>query len=141
MVPERLRLPLSLFVLRVGVFIVMFLWAVDKLVRPEHAAGVFENFYMLEGMGPGILMAVGVIQILVYLAFLAGLFRTWTYGLVLLMHAVSTLSSFRIYLDPFADGPNLLFFAAWPMLAACVALFLLRRDDTLFTLGAAPTKR
>ncbi len=50
------------------------------------------------------------------------------------MHAVSTLSSFRQYLAPF-KGPNLLFFAAWPMLAACIALFLLRDLDTLWTVG------
>jgi hypothetical protein len=63
---------------------------------------------------------------------LAGAWRTWTYGAVLAMHAVSTLSSFRQYLAPF-EGPNILFFAAWPMLAACVALFLLRDLDTLWT--------
>jgi hypothetical protein len=38
------------------------------------------------------------------------------------MHAVSTLSSWKMYLTPFAEGPSLLFFAAWPMLAACVTL-------------------
>jgi len=43
------------------------------------------------------------------------------------MHAVSTLSSFPQYIDAFN---NLLFFAAWPMLAACIALFLLREHDT-----------
>lgn len=42
---------------------------------------------------------------------------------VLLLHGISTLSSYRQYLDPFN---NLLFFAAWPMLAACFALYLLR---------------
>ncbi len=60
-------------------------------------------------------------------AFVAGLFKTITYGAVLLMHAGSTLSSWRQYLEPF---DHLLFFAAWPMLAGCVALFLLRKDDT-----------
>lgn len=34
------------------------------------------------------------------------------------------------------EGPNLLFFAAWPMLAACLALFLLRDEDTLATVGS-----
>lgn len=63
---------------------------------------------------------------------------TWTettgkrlvYGLVLALHAVSTFSAFRQYLDPFS---NLLFFAAWPMLAACFALYYLRDLDTLWT--------
>lgn len=49
---------------------------------------------------------------------------------MLLLHAVSTFSSFPQYLDPFK---NLLFFAAWPMLAACIALYLLRDLDTMAT--------
>ncbi len=61
------RLALSLLLLRLGIAIVMLVWSVDKLARPEHAAGVF---------------------------------------------------------------------AAWPMLAACSALFLLRDQDSLASLGA-----
>lgn len=36
----------------------------------------------------------------------------------------------RQYLHPF-EGVNLLLFAAWPMLAACLALYALRDADTL----------
>jgi len=57
--------------------------------------------------------------------------KTITYGAVLLLHAVSTLSSWQQYLG----FDSLLFFAAWPMLAACYALFALRDLDTKFTLG------
>lgn len=53
-------------------------------------------------------------------------------GAVLILHAVSTFSSFAQYLSPWQ---NLLFFAAWPMLAACLALYLLREHDTLATIG------
>ncbi|GAM59117.1 membrane protein [Vibrio ishigakensis] len=45
-----------------------------------------------------------------------------------MLHAGSTLSSFGKYLDPFN---NLLFFTAWPMLAACFVLYLLQDYDTL----------
>ena len=48
------------------------------------------------------------------------------------MHAGSTFSAYAQYYDVFN---NLLFFAAWPMLAACAALYLLRDADTKFTLG------
>ena len=64
--------------------------------------------------------------------FLAGAFKTWTYGLILILHAASTFSSYSQYLDAFN---NLLFFAAWPMLAACLALFLLREADTLLSVN------
>jgi putative oxidoreductase len=131
---EDQRLSTSLLLLRAGVGIVMLIWAFDKLIRPEHAAAVFGGFYGLAGLDHSVVYAIGVVQLLVVVGFIAGLVRTWTYALVLAMHTVSTLSSWRQYLDPF-EGPNILFFAAWPMLAACIALFLLRDQDRLWTVG------
>jgi putative oxidoreductase len=131
------RLQVSLLLLRLGVFIVILFWALDKIVQPEHAAQVFANFYFWEEIGATTLAIIGIIQIVIVLAFVAGLFRTWTYGLVLAMHAVSTLASYSSYLAPF---DNLLFLAGWPMLAACITLFLLRDSDTLFSLDALRAK-
>ncbi|HVS16120.1 MAG TPA: hypothetical protein VMV46_19555 [Thermoanaerobaculia bacterium] len=130
--PQR-RLRVSL--LARSVFLVMLMWTVDKLVRPEHAAGVFAGFYGLKGLGPSAMTAFGVVELLLLAAFLAGAAKAWSYGAVLVLHAVSPLSSYKQYLDPF-DGPNLLFFAAWPMLAAALALFLLRDEDRLLSLPA-----
>jgi hypothetical protein len=118
----------SLLLLRLGIFVVMFMWTLDKLINPEHAGAVFANFYGIEGSGAAYLMVIGLLELVVVLAFVAGAFRTVTYGLVLAMHTVSTLSSYAQYFDAFN---NLLFFAAWPMLAACVVLFWLRDHDTL----------
>lgn len=129
MIREETRLPLSLLLLRVGVFIVMALWSVDKLLNPQHAGAVFETYYLIGGLGPTTLAVIGAGQLLVEIAFVAGLFRTFTYGFVLVTHGISTLASWPGYIEPF---DNLLFFAAWPMLAACVALFLLREQDTLW---------
>jgi putative oxidoreductase len=128
------NLALSLLLLRLAVFLVMFMWTLDKFVNPAHAAGVFENFYFIGGLGAGVMYAIGAVELLILAGFVAGLAKPWTYGAVLLFHGVSTLSSFRQYLAPF-EGPHLLFFAAWPMLAACVALFLLRDRDRLWTVG------
>ena len=135
MEPNARRLPVSLLALRIGIAIVMLVWSADKLLRPEHAAGIFGTFYALPGLGEAVFYVLGALQLLIVLAFLAGAWRTWTYGAILAMHTVSTLSSFRQYLAPF-EGPNILFFAAWPMLAACLALFLLRREDTLLSAAA-----
>jgi putative oxidoreductase len=124
------RLPLALLFLRLGVFIVMLMWTLDKLVRPEHAAKVFEKFYFLSP-STGLLYLFGVVELVLVLAFVAGYMKRWTYGAVLVLHTLSTLASFGKYLDPW---PNLLFFAAWPMLAACFALYYLREADTLLVL-------
>lgn len=121
------KLPWALLLLRVGIFIVMFVWALDKLVNPQHSAAVFAKFYGIDGLSEMLSYALGALQLILCGAFLAGLWKTITYGLIMVMHAVSTLSSMPQYIDAFN---NLLFFAAWPMLAACIALFILRDYDT-----------
>lgn len=123
-------LPRVLLALRLSVFLVMLMWTIDKLVRPEHAGGVFEHFYGLSRLGRPAFLALGVAELLLLLAFVAGAWKRVSYGLVLLLHGISTLSSYRQYLDPF-EGTNLLFFAAWPMLAAAWGLYVLREEDTL----------
>jgi len=131
----KIRLALSLFLLRLGVGVVFVMWTVDKFVNPEHAAAVFDSFYRVPGLSEATAYAVGTVQMAIVLAFLAGAFRTLSYLAILLMHAVSTLMSYEKYLDPWTS-PNLLFFAAFPMLAACAALWLLRRHDTMASVDA-----
>ncbi|ADE16006.1 conserved hypothetical protein [Nitrosococcus halophilus Nc 4] len=126
---EKNRIEWSLFLLRLGVFVVMAMWTIDKIISPDHAAKVFENFYFISGLRSEIMMGVGLVEMLIILAFLAGLWKRFTYGFVLVVHGISTLSSWKQYLEP-----NLLFFAAWPMLAACAALYLLRDWDRKFAI-------
>jgi uncharacterized membrane protein YphA (DoxX/SURF4 family) len=122
------QLPLALLLLRLGIFVVFLFWTLDKFVQPEHATNVFAAFYGLGGVGEIAVYIIGVAQLVLTLLFVAGLFKTWTYGAILIFHGASTLLPFGKYLQPF---DNLLFLAAWPMLAACAALFLLRDYDTL----------
>ena len=122
------RISKALLSLRLGIFIVMLVWSIDKLVNPAHSAQVFEHFYGLPGLSETVFFLLGVLQLLLVFAFVVGAFQRISYGVVFLLHAVSTLSSWLQYLDAFN---NLLFFAAWPMLAACFALYYLRDLDTL----------
>lgn len=124
------RLSLSLLGLRLSVFLVMLMWTVDKFIRPEHAAGVFANFYAMGGFGASVFVVLGVLELLLLMAFVTGFARRFSYGAVLLLHAGSTLSAWHQYLHPH-EGANLLFFTAWPMLAACLALYLLRDADRM----------
>ncbi|MBA6293890.1 hypothetical protein H4J58_06865 [Colwellia sp. MB3u-70] len=126
------NLPWSLLFLRVGVFIVMFIWTLDKFVNPAHSIKIFEHFYKISGLNDIMAYGLGALQLILVFAFLFGIKKRLSYGLIFLMHAGSTLSAYAQYIDAFN---NLLFFAAWPMLAACAALYLLRDADTKFTLG------
>lgn len=128
------KLAWSLLALRLGIFVVMFVWALDKFVNPGHTAAVFENFYGIGGLSVTAAAILGALQIGLCLAFVLGLWRTVTYGLIFVLHGVSTLSSLPQYLDAFN---NLLFFAAWPMWAACFVLFYLRKYDR-FTVRFKP---
>ena len=131
MLAKDVRFPL-LFI-RLSVALVMAVWVADKFLRPDHMAAVFDYFYFIPGLTPLAAYVIGAAQGVIVLAFLIGWRKRLSYGLVLAMHAVSTLSSFSVYLRPFEDT-NILFFAAWPMLAAIAALYNLRDQDTLLTL-------
>lgn len=124
------RIPVVLLVLRISVFVVMLMWTIDKFVRPEHAITILEHFYSLKGAGAAVIYAMAIAELLLLVAFVAGLAKRITYGLVLLLHALSTFSSWSQYLHAF-EKVNLLFYAAWPMLAACFALYYLRDLDML----------
>jgi len=128
---EARRLEISLLLIRLTIFVVMLMWTVDKFVRPEHAASVYEQFYFLGGLGATGMYVLGGLELVVVAGFVLGIARFWSYGIVLVLHAISTLSSMPVYFDPYGGQANLLFFAAWPMLAACIALFLLRDRDRL----------
>ncbi|RBW47343.1 hypothetical protein DS885_03715 [Psychromonas sp. B3M02] len=124
------RLECALFSLRLGVFIVMFMWTMDKFVNPGHTAKVFEIFYGISSSTIAVYV-LGAVQLVLVLAFLAGVKKRLTYGLIFILHGASTLSAYNQYIDGFN---NLLFFAAWPMWAACFALYLLRDEDVKFTI-------
>lgn len=128
--PLARRVALVLLLTRLSIFIAFFIWVVDKFARPEHATAVIQTFYGL-GVGTAIAYILGVLQLIILIGFVIGFQKKLTYGLVLLMHAASTLVSFPRYLAPF-DEANILFFASWPMLAACFALFYLRDLDRLW---------
>jgi hypothetical protein len=128
------RIQWSLLALRLGVFIVMFMWTMDKFVNPGHSIKIFEVFYAISGLGENIAYILGAMQLILVFAFVAGIKKRITYGLIFVLHGASTLSAYAQYYDAFN---HLLFFAAWPMWAACFALYLLRDADTKLTLGKA----
>jgi len=109
------------------------MWTFDKLIRPDHAAGVFSHFYLIESIAPMIMKVIGGLELVLIGLFLLGWKKRFTYGSILILHAISTFSSYRQFFNPFT-GTNLLFFASIPMLAAAVALFLLRESDQLLTI-------
>ncbi len=120
------------------VFIVFLLWSLDKFFRPDHAAAVFKTFYSLPNLALNLVYVVGALELMLCFLFLFGIAKKYSYGLVLLLHFISTISTFKQYLTPYVEI-HLLFFTAFPMLAACLTLYLLRDYDTILVLNRKKT--
>ncbi|HPF45478.1 MAG: hypothetical protein KDF58_01950 [Alphaproteobacteria bacterium] len=127
---QRRNIEISLLLIRLTVFLVMLVWTIDKFTNPGHGARILESFYFIEGAGETIVMMMGAIEIVLIFAFVAGLWKKYTYGIILILHGLTTFASWKQYLEM-----NLLFYAAWPMLAACITLYLLRDLDVKFSLS------
>ena len=56
------------------------------------------------------------------------------------MHAISTASTYGRLINPWGPGAQLLFWAAVPVLAAMIGLFLLREQDRLLSVDAVRVK-
>lgn len=128
--PARLALALLLLRLALGVFLLQF--GVEKFVVPATTTAIFRNFYGLavDGLLPA---GLGAAQVALALALLAGVLPRYSYGLAMLLHAVTTLVTLPRLIAPWNPVGNHLFIAGVPVLAAFVALFLLREAD-LWTL-------
>ena len=127
-------LEISLLLLRLSLGAFFLVWSIDKIVNPEHAQAVFERFYLTSISGE-LSVAAGVAQTLVILAFMAGALKLLTYGALLLMHIVSTLSTWKHLIAPYAPDTSILFWAAVPLVFALVALFTLRDRDRLLAVN------
>lgn len=130
--PDR-RIAIALLILRLGLGVFLLVWGLEKFVLPERTVGIFDKFYGLS-IGTAIAPVLGAIQCAIALALMAGLFRTVSYGLGLLLHTVSTVSTWRQIIDPWgliSGEVQHLFLAAVPVLAGFAALFLLRNFDLL----------
>jgi hypothetical protein len=110
------------------------MWTLDKFFNPEHVAVIFKAFYSISDLSSGISYLLGRLQLILVLSFLIGFQKRWVTLIILIMHLSSTLVSFGRYMDPWGPA-NLLFFAAWPMLAAIFMLYLFREFDKKFSFG------
>lgn len=126
------KLALGLFILRITTGLFFLAWVIDKFVAPGHGVKVFEKFYLLN-ITPEIAVGVGLVQLAIVIAFMLGLWKKWTTGALLAMHTVSVLSTWEKLLFAYSVG-GLLFWAAVPVWAGLLLLWLVRDADTKCTL-------
>ncbi len=126
------NLKLGLFVVRLTVFIFFAVWAGEKFVNPASTIGIFSHFYFIEDLPHWGAYLAGGFQFAILLGFLLGFAKFWTYGALLVMHSLSTASSWAQLIAPYDPGHHL-FLAGVPTLGAIFLLFLMRNEDTLFS--------
>lgn len=129
---QEQHLEISLAIIRISTALFLLVWSIGKFLDPALTQKIFSTFYFSE-ISPVMSYALGVLQTILVLIFLAGFYKTISYGVVLGMHSASVLSTYEKLLHPY-DPPNILFWAGVPVLAGLVALFLLREHDRWLTI-------
>lgn len=123
---------LALALLRVSLALFLLLWGLEKFAIPDTTAGIWRTFYGLQ-IGAAIVPLIGGLESALAIAIGLGLWRRLSYGLGVILHGISVLSTWRQLMDPWGllsgGRPNHLFLAGVPVLAAFVALYLLRERD------------
>lgn len=125
--PET-KISIALLIMRLTLAAFFGVWSSLKFFRPSWFENVFQNTYGLDFASKDMSAIVGVIQILIVLAFVLGAYRTLSYAALGLMQAAGVLGSLPNLMN-FTSYPNNLMWAAVPALGAVVALFILRDYD------------
>ncbi|MEL7028166.1 MAG: DoxX protein, partial [Pseudomonadota bacterium] len=114
-------LRVSLLVMRLTMAAFFVPWVAAKLLTPPTTQAIFATFYFVPELPLAASYALGGAQALIVLLFALGLFKLFSYGAMLLMHAASTLSTWERLITPSVEH-NILFWAAVPALGAMIAL-------------------
>lgn len=122
------RLAASLLIMRLSIAAFFGVWASLKFYRPEWFENVFTNSYGLEFITRDASTYVGMVQVALVIVFAIGLWRTVSYGALVLMQGAGVLASIPSLMN-YTSYPNNLMWAAVPALGAAIALFILRQDD------------
>jgi len=123
----------SLVFLRISLALLMLIWGLDKIVNPDHGVAVAERFYF-GLMATGTIMPIlGMLQVLVALLMIAGLWRRYVYVINAVLAGLTLAGVWQSVIDPwgwFLSGSNVLFFPSLIVFAASLVLIALRAEDT-----------
>jgi len=124
----------GLFLLRVSTGWLLVLWGLDKLLNVDHSLQVAEAYYFGIGTSRVFLGAFGVLEALLGVCVVLGVWRRRLYPAVVAILAVTAIGVWRSILDPwgwFLEGSNVLFYPSLIIVAAALTLWGTIDDDTL----------
>jgi len=124
----------SLFLLRLSIGLLVFWWGLDKITNIEHAMGVSNAFYGGALSNATLLPILGIGQMIVSIAYIAGFKRAIVDWVVTLINTGSMAAVWKSVVDPFGhvlEGTNSLFFPALTVFAGCLVLIALRDQESI----------
>ncbi|MEP5730525.1 MAG: hypothetical protein ABJL67_14275 [Sulfitobacter sp.] len=122
------KLALSLLIMRLSIAVFFGAWSSLKFYRPEWFGNIFANFYGIKFVTADFATLFGIAQVLVVIAFAIGIWRTYSYSIIMLMHTAGVLGSIPSMMN-YTKYPNNLMLTAIPTLGALIALLILRKED------------
>lgn len=124
----------GLFLLRVSTGWLLVLWGIDKLVNVDHSVRVAETFYFGIGAQRVLLNAFGVVEALIGVCVVLGVWRRRLYPVMTALLAVTAIGVWRSILDPWGwvlEGSNVLFYPSLIILAGALVLWGTIDEDAL----------
>ena len=124
----------ALFLTRLSIFYFLLPWQIMRFTKPESASGIAKKYYHVGGLNESLGLVIAVFWMALLVAFLVGFKKSVSYGLVFALHTGAIILALPAYIMG-TGGFNQLFLAAIPAAAAMGLLWILRKEDTLLSLG------
>jgi putative oxidoreductase len=127
----------SLLFLRFSTGMLIILWGLVKLAKPDVGVGVANKYYGGVGAMNALQMPWGIFQVAIGLLVILGLFRKYVYPLQAAILCVGALAIWKYLLDPFGmyllsqEDSQLLFFPSLGIAAATLVLVAFRDEDSV----------
>ena len=125
----------SLLFLRVSTGLLVVMWGLIKIMKPEAAIGVSNKYYGGSVSMEALQMPWGALQVIVGLLVILGLMRRFAYPLQAAILCLGALAIWKYLLDPFgmyllAEGDNqVLFFPSLAVAAATLVIWAFKDED------------
>ena len=120
--------------LRVSIGYLLVIWGVDKLVNPAHGLAVSDHFYLGVLTVPGLMPVFGVAELILGGLVIVGVWRRYTYPVVVIIAAITAAGVWRSIADPwgwYLQGANALFYPSLIILAASLVLLADEWHDSI----------
>lgn len=133
------RLSITLLLCRIVTALIFGVYAYGTIIRPEMNADQLGKIYYIKGMPSGLMIGLGIIQLVISIMVLLGVFKTITRGILLALSLLACIMPTYLigYITSTFGGvphPAILYWSGFSLLACAYMIFQLRDEDTLLSM-------